>query len=256
MSSASRGAASVLVLQRQAGNHAVAGLLDAGTGDRSVARPAAGNLGLQRQDDTEYVPDLGAPEHKPLPETAPEVLGRTDLDQVLRTNTRLRTRIVNVATELDIDPGMLAASLFAEKGASAWSGTGGTVASEALGLDDWFGTDVKPRLIRIINAHPALGLRFDDVKATGETWSTSSEKAGGVDKPRGQLDADKAVAAFGVYYKMQESVLRDAIGNRAKDLRTSPVRTLDDLTPEQRLTVLRVGLNAGVGTATELFLRK
>jgi len=53
----------------------------------------------------------------------PEVLGRTDLDQVLRTNTRLRTRIVNVATELDIDPGMLAASLFAEKGASAWSGT-------------------------------------------------------------------------------------------------------------------------------------
>jgi hypothetical protein len=256
LSSAPRAAAPVLVLQRQAGNHAVARLLHAGTGDHSAARPVGGqHLGLQRQADPEYVPDLGAPEHKPLPETKPEVLGRKDLDEILLKNTRLRTRIVSVATELDIDPGMLAASLFAEKGASAWSGTSGTVASEALGLDDWFGADVKPRLIRIINAHPGLGLRFDDVKATGETWDTSTEKAGGAEKPRGELDADKAVAAFGVYFKMQESVLQAAIGNKAKDLRTSPVRTLDDLTPEQRFTVLRVGLNAGVGTATKLFLR-
>jgi hypothetical protein len=209
LSSAPRAAAPVLVLQRQAGNHAVARLLHAGTGDHSAARPVGGqHLGLQRQADPEYVPDLGAPEHKPLPETKPEVLGRKDLDEILLKNTRLRTRIVSVATELDIDPGMLAASLFAEKGASAWSGTSGTVASEALGLDDWFGADVKPRLIRIINAHPGLGLRFDDVKATGETWDTSTEKAGGAEKPRGELDADKAVAAFGVYFKMQESVLQ------------------------------------------------
>jgi Domain of unknown function (DUF4157) len=205
--------------------------------------------------DEEYVPTLGAPENKPLPETSPEVLGRKDLDTVLRDNATLRTRIENVATELDLDPGLLAAELFAEEGASAWSGTKGTVASERLGLDDWFGKAEKPVLQSIITAHPALGLKYTDVKATGETWDTSTEKAGGASKPRGELAADKAVAAFGVYMKMQERSLRSAIRSKSRDVQNLPIRTLEDLTPDQRLTVLRVGLNAGVGVGLKLFLR-
>jgi hypothetical protein len=205
--------------------------------------------------DEEYVPDLGAPEHKPQPETMPEVLGRKDLDAVLTGNARLRARVERVAKELDIDPGLLAAELLAEEGASVWSGTSGTVPSEVLGLDDWFGEDEKPVLESIIKAHLGLGLKFTDVKATGETWDTSAEKAGGGLKPRGKLDADKAVAAFGVYLKMQEKVLRGAIQQKSAALRDSPIRTLEDLTPDQRLTVLRVGLNAGVTPGLELFMR-
>jgi len=203
----------------------------------------------------EYVPDLGAPEYKPQPETAPEVLGRKDLDAILTGNARLRARVESVAKELDIDPGLLAAELLAEEGASVWSGTSGTVPSEILGLDDWFGKGEKPALESIIKAHPGLGLKFTDVKATGETWDTSTEKAGGGEKPRGKLDADKAVAAFGVYLKMQEKVLRSAIQRKGTALRSLPIRTLEDLTPDQRLTVLRVGLNAGVANGLELFMR-
>ena len=205
--------------------------------------------------DEEYVPALGAPEHKPLPETKPEVLGRKDLDAILSGNARLRARVESVAKELDIDPGLLAAELFAEEGASAWSGTSGTVPSEVLGMDDWFGKDEKPIEESIIKAHPGLGLKSTDVKATGGTWDTSTEIPGGAEKPRGKLDADKAVAAFGVYFKMQEKVLRSAIRNKGTALRYSPIRTLEDLTPEQRFTVLRVGLNAGVSVGIELFLR-
>lgn len=206
-------------------------------------------------DQEEYVPVTGAPDYKPLPETKPEVLGRKDLDIILRTNARLRARIESVAKELDIDPGLLAAELMAEEAPSVWSRRSGTVPSEKLGMDDWFGAHEKLPLERIIAAHPHLGIRYTDVKRTGAMWDTSTEKRGGKLKPRGLLDADKAVAAFGVYFKMQENVLRSAIRNRGAALRGLPIRTLDDLPPEQRFTVLRVGLNAGVVPGLNLFLQ-
>lgn len=236
-----RSAALILGLQRQVGNHAVAALLrSTAPGSRGAAPPAAVVLGLQRQADQEYVPVTGAPDYKPQPETKPEVLGRKDLDSIFRRNARLRARVESVAKELDIDPGLLAASLLAEAGPSVWSGTSGKVPSEKLGLDDWFGNDVKRSLKSIIKAHPRLGLKYTDVRATGETWDTSTEKPGGAPKPRGQLDADKAVAAFGVYFKMQENLLRSVIRRKVGALRGLPIRTIDDLTPEQRFTVLRV----------------
>ncbi len=224
--------------------------------DRAGASgPVCPAFGLQRQADTEYVPSVGAPDLKPQPETKPEVLGRKDLDQVFRNNPLLVGRIKSVATELVIDPGLLAASLLAETSASTWSKTSGMVASEELGMDDWFDPDAQRQLKRIIDAHPALGLKLADVQATGETWDTSTEKVGGAAKPRGELDATKAVAAFGVYFKMQETLLRAAIRSKEKGARGLSIRTLDDLTPEQRFTVLRVGLNAGVGVAINLFLK-
>jgi hypothetical protein len=215
-----------------------------------AAQPASAVAGPE-----EYVPVTGAPEVKPLPETKPEVLGRKDLDSILATNAKLRGRIESVATELDIDPGLLAAELMAEEGPSIWSGTSGKVPTEKLGLDDWFGKKEKPQLERVIASHPGLGLKYTDLRETGETWDTATEKPGGGLKPRGLLDADKAVAAFGVYMKMQENVLRSAIVGKSAALRGRPIRTLEDLTPEQRFTVLRVGLNAGVGVGINLFLR-
>lgn len=236
-------ARSLLTLQRTAGNRAVSVLLE-----------PPGRL-LQRQPDTEYVPTTGAPDVKPQPETAPEVLGRKDLDDVFRRNPTLLGRVQTVATELDLDPGLLAASLLAESSASTWSRRSGTVPSEELGMDDWFSPAVQPRLRRIIDAHPGLRLRLTDVKTTGEEWDTSTEKAGGGMKPRGELDAHLAVAAFGVYMKMQENLLSAVIANRGKETADLAIRALDDLTPEQRLTVLRVGLNAGVGVGLKLFLK-
>lgn len=246
--------APLLALQRQIGNRGVAALLRQTRSGRSPLPFVGPKPGLQRQPDSEYVPSLGVPDVKPQPETKPEVLGRKDLDDVFRKNPRLVGRVQTVADELDIDPGLLAASLLAETSASTWSKTSGNVASEELGMDDWFGTDVKPQLQRIINAHPRLGLKFTDIQTTGETWDTSTEKAGGAAKPRGELDATKAVAAFGVYFTMQENVLRAAIRSKDRHVRGLSIRTLDDLTPEQRFTVLRVGLNAGVGVAIKLFL--
>jgi hypothetical protein len=128
-------------------------------------------------------------------------------------------------------------------------------ASSELGMDDWFGEHERAVEEDIIKAHPGLGLKFTDITDTGEVWDTSTEKTGGGLKPRGELDADKAVAAFGVYYKMQETTLKGAIQQQGKALRHTPIRTLADLTPEQRFTVLRVGLNAGVKSGLELFLK-
>jgi RHS repeat-associated protein len=231
-----------------------------GTDDKSAATPHI---------DDEYVPSVGAAERAPpgsIPKGHAEVIGRLDLDDKL--NTTVRQRIESVAKELDIDPGLLAATLAAEKGDFApWSRTSGSASGEDLGFDDWTGkvkdkvTDVvtidntAPNIEKaIIKAHPNLGLKFDDVKETvgdprGDWWDVSTENPNGQLKPRTSLDATKAVAAAGVYFKMQETVLRQAIQN------THSGQSLDDLLPEERLTLLRVAFNGGVVTARDLFVQ-
>src|SRR5262249_10949531 len=139
--------------------------------------------------------------------------------------------------------------------------SGRPVATEALGLDDWFGKSKDSEASTIIHksanepnrerqilaAHPQLGLNFGDVRETGAWWNTATEKPGGLWKPRGSVDDRKAVAAAGVYFKMQEGTLRQMIAN------TKSGRTLEDLDPEQRFTVLRLAFNGGVGKALKLF---
>jgi hypothetical protein len=212
----------------------------------------------------EYVPSVGAAERAPpggIPKGHAEVVGRLDLDDGVTNNTILRDRIESVAKELDIDPGLLAATLVAEKGFSPWSRTSGNARGESLGLDDWTGKvknkatgeittdETEPNIEKaIIKAHPNLGLKVDDVKETGAWWDVSKENPHGQLKPRTTLDATKAVAAAGVYLKMQETVLRRAIEN------THSGQNLDDLLPEERLTLLRVAFNGGVGTARDLFV--
>jgi hypothetical protein len=213
----------------------------------------------------EYVPSVGAAERAPpgkIPKGHAEVIGRLDLDDGVTNNTIVRDRIESVAKELDIDPGLLAATLAAEKGGfSPWSRTSGNASGEDLGLDDWTGKvknkvtgvvttdETVPNIEKaIIKAHPNLGLKFGDMKETGTWWDVSTENPRGQLKPRTTLDSTKAVAAAGVYLKMQETLLRRAIEN------THSGQNLDDLLPEERLTVLRVAFNGGVGIARDLFV--
>jgi hypothetical protein len=188
----------------------------------------------------EYVPQVGAPERK-RPDVTPEELGRLDLDDIYQRRQLLRTRVETVATELDLDPGFLAANLFAEKSnPSVWTKTSGEVASEILGLDDWFDPAVARQIKRIIKEHPGLGFQYSDVTATGESWDVSTEKAGAGLKPRGLLPARKAVIAIGLYIKASENMLRTRLSNKGL------LVAFNVLTPEERLTVLRLTFNAGI----------
>jgi hypothetical protein len=157
-----------------------------------------------------------------------------------------------VSKELDLDPGLLAASLYAET-ATGWMKTTGTIASEKLGMDDWFDPAHEKRLKRIVAAHPGLNLKFADVKKTGGMWNTATEKPGGTWKPRGVLPADKSVQAWAVYMKLQLDTLRDAIAKEPA-LKDAPIRRLEDLKPEQRLTIERLAANGGVGLAKARFM--
>src|SRR5215208_4050511 len=86
----------------------------------------------------EYIPEIGGPA-RGRAGAKPEEIGREDLDEIYRRNHFLRQRVEDAARIVGIDPGFLAANLFAEKSdAAVWSRTTGTVASEVLGLDDWF----------------------------------------------------------------------------------------------------------------------
>ena len=218
-------------------------------------------------DDEEYVPSVGGADRQPkgdIPKGHAEVVGRLDLDDALNDNSILRDRVQSVAKELDLDPGILAAALVAEHGTEVWSRTSGhPIDLAALGLDDWFGktqdqatgqiiqdNNIQRIEKKIIADHPNLGLKFGDVQDNATWWDTSTEKPGGKRKPDIILNDDrKTVAAAGVYFKMQETVLRQAIKN------TGSQQDLDDLLPEERLTLLRIAFNGGVGIARGVFLR-
>ena len=251
-----------------AGHHVVLGAGRSGADRRLLAHELAhvvqqaelaGFSTLRRQPAStantgEYIPVTGAPEHQPTNESKDkaEVLGRLDVDDLFTKNPAISQRVLAIADELGLDPGMLAESLYAET-ATAWMRTKGKIASEELGMDDWFDAALEKRLKDIIDAHPALGLKFTDVKKTGRMWNTGTEKSGGGLKPRGRLDADKAVQAWAVYVKMQVDMLREILA-RDPSLQKSRIKNLDDLTPEQRLAIERVATNAGVGIAHTDFM--
>lgn len=202
-------------------------------------------------DNEEYVPDLGAPE-KQRSGVSPEEIGRTDLDEIFEENDLLRERVEDTSEELDLDPGLLAATLFAEVSTErTWSRTSGKASSEELGLDDWFDPTMAKFIKKVLKEHPDLDFKYTDVKKTGEMWDTSTEKAGGAEKPRGELDAKKAVVAAAVYQKAQEEVLRNVIERERKKHKDWP--GLDDLPADQRLTLLRLTFNAGITPAKKLY---
>jgi hypothetical protein len=90
------------------------------------------------------------------------------------------------------------------------------------------------------------------VQATGETWDTSTEKAGGARKPRGLLDANKAVAALAMYLKGQELMMQQVIRNNKRKF-PFLLDSINDLPPEKRFTLQRHMFNAGIGAAFKFF---
>jgi hypothetical protein len=217
-------------------------------GSEDELQEATGQSGIQND---EYVPDLGAPE-KQQRGKFPEEIGRTDLDKTFEENNVLRERVSNVSDELDIDPGLLAASIFAEySDTRMWTKTSGRVASKMLGLDDWFAPAMETSIKRVLKQHPDLGFKHSDIEKTGESWDTATEKPGGGEKPRGSLDARKAIVAVAVYHKAQEEVLRNAIDRERTKRIDWPA--LDDLPADKRITLLRLCFNAGVGRAFKLY---
>ena len=198
---------------------------------------------------SEYIPEIGGPA-RGRAGAKPEELGRVDLDEIYRRNRLLRQRVEDAARIVGLDPGFLAANLFAEKSdAAVWSGTTGTVASETLGLDDWFDPVVSRYIGRVIRDSPGINFKKTEVKKTGRLWDVSTEKPGAGWKPRGKLPAAKAVIATAVYIKASENMLRRVLANEGLG------NALNDLTPEQRFTVLRVAFNSGVVPASKLVKR-
>jgi hypothetical protein len=183
---------------------------------------------------------------------SPEEIGYTDLDETFEENDLLRERVSDASDALDMDPGLLAATLFAEdSNQRTWSKTSGRVASEQLGLDDWFDPTMAKYIKKVLKDHPEIDFKYADVKDTGETWDTSTEKAGGAAKPRGELDGKKAVLAAAIYQKAQEMILRKVIESERKKHKDWP--GLDDLQPDQKLTLMRLCFNAGIGHAKKLY---
>ncbi len=203
--------------------------------------------------DSEYVPPVGAPE-RGRRGLRPEELGRTDLDVTFRGNDTLRTRTLDVATKLDIDPGLLAATLLAEELPGTWTKKTGNVASEVLGIDDWFDPSFSSYIKSVISDHPELDVKYGDVAKTGLQWDSGLEKAGGALKDRGLVAGTKAVAVAGIYLKAQQAQLERVIANRAASSGTT-LPALSTLSPEKQLTVQRLVVNAGVVPAAALYER-
>lgn len=252
-----------------AGHHVVFGAGRSGADGRLLAHELAhvvqqagrgGFSTIRRQaaaaETEEYIPKTGAPEHQPKNDDKDklEVLGRLDVDDLFQKHPAVSQRVLAIAEELRLDPGLLAESLYAET-TKEWMRTTGKIESERLGMDDWFDASLEKRLKDIIDAHPALGLRFEDVKKTGKMWNPGQEKDKDkvILKPRGKLDADKAVQAWAVYVKAEVDFLRDLL-SKEPSLKNSRIKNLDDLTPEQRLAIERVATNAGVGIAKKDFM--
>ena len=201
---------------------------------------------------TEYVPRTGAPATKQGIKSKVEVLGYTDHDKTFAPGTLLHRRVTEVANATGVDPGFLAANLVAESGPSTWSKTSGEVASEVLGLDDWFDPTTARYIRAAIAAAPALKFKYEDIEATGELWDTSTEKPGGAQKPRGVLDATKAVAAVAMYMKGQELMMQQIIKNKKKQF-PFLLESINELPVEKRLTLQRHMFNAGIGSGFNFF---
>jgi predicted dienelactone hydrolase len=206
----------------------------------------------QLMERNEYVPKTGAPATKQGIKSKVEVLGYKYHDVTFAQGTLLHRRVVEVANASGMDPGFLAANLVAESGPSTWSKTSGRVASEVLGLDDWFDPATANYIRAAIAAAPALNFSYDDVRATGEQWDTSTEKAGGALKPRGTVDATKAVAAVAMYMKGQELMMQRVINNNARRF-PYLLKSMYDLPVEKRFTLQRHMFNAGIGAAFKFF---
>ena len=148
-------------------------------------------------------------------------------------SARLRERVVTAATSVGLDPGFVAANLFAEIGTEsldelkhvvgAHSDT--TLLNASLGMDDLV-TDAK----HIRDLVPA----FRQVQLIPQKFQYTPEHGGGT-KPTANLHSDEALTAFASYVKVKELKARELVEEVGKDFDALPV--------EQRFFLTRYGIS-------------
>ena len=171
-------------------------------------------------DSDEYVPDLG---------TNPATVQMYDGNFAGTRGALLRTRIEEAARLVGLNPGLLAASLFAEFSADSYSKRSGEVEGWDIGTDDY-----KERKADKVPAAKSLKpIRYEP--HTNEQGRLIPEVP--------VFKAADAVLASAVYLKYVELEVRRIM--------TSMGGSFDRLTVEHQFALTRYAMNAGIGRAQQ-----
>jgi hypothetical protein len=174
-------------------------------------------------DRDEYVPDLG---------TNPATVQMYDRNFVGTRGALLKARIEDAARRVGLNPGLLAASLFAEFPASAYSKRSGEVEGWDIGTDDY--KERKADIERKVPAAKSLKpIRYDP--HTNEQGRFIPEVP--------VFKAEDAVLASAVYLKYSELEVRRIMASMGG--------SFDRLTVEHQFALTRYALNAGIGRARQ-----
>jgi hypothetical protein len=174
-------------------------------------------------DRDEYVPDLG---------TNPATVQMYDRNFAGTRGALLKARIEDAARRVGLNPGLLAASLFAEFPASAYSKRSGEVEGWDIGTDDY--KERKADIERKVPAAKSLKpIRYDP--HTNEQGRFIPEVP--------VFKAEDAVLASAVYLKYSELEVRRIMASMGG--------SFDRLTVEHQFALTRYALNAGIGRARQ-----
>ncbi|HEU5095386.1 MAG TPA: hypothetical protein VFT77_09510 [Reyranella sp.] len=173
--------------------------------------------------DSEYVPDLG---------TNPATVQMYDRYFVGPSGALLKARIADAARRVGLNPGLLAASLFAEHGPASYTRRTGEVEGWVIGTDDY--KERKADIERKVPAARALKpIRYDP--HTNENGRVIPEVP--------VFKAEDAVLASAVYLKYAEEEIRR--------ITASMGGSFDRLPVEYQFALARYGVNAGIGAARQ-----
>ncbi|MPZ29527.1 MAG: hypothetical protein GEV13_00775 [Rhodospirillales bacterium] len=171
--------------------------------------------------DSEYTPDLG---------TNPATLQMYDKYFTGSAGALLKTRIADAAKQVGLNPGLLAASLFAEFRPSSYTKRTGEVEGWDIGTDDY--KESKAKIERKVPAAKKLKpIRYEP--HTNEKGRLIPEVP--------VFKAADAVLASAVYLKFAEEEVRRIMSSMGGSFDRLPV--------EHQFALTRYGLNAGVGAA-------
>jgi hypothetical protein len=173
--------------------------------------------------DTEYTPDLG---------TNPATVQMYDAYFLGTSGALLKTRIADAATQVGLNPGLLAASLFAEFEVGSYTKRTGEVEGWDIGTDDY--KERKADIEQKIPAARALRpIRFEPhVNERGRNIPEVPV-----------FRADQAVLASAVYLKHSELQVRRIVSSMGGSFDRLPV--------ERQFALTRYADNAGGGKAQQ-----
>jgi RHS repeat-associated protein len=188
-------------------------------------------------DGTELRPDLGVPEvakfdrHATERQNAAEI-GITDLDREFTgpTGERFKALVEDAARKVDLDPGLLAASLLAEVARNRYFRPQQT--TFVIGTDDLLQPENQAVIQQYKNIYPAFG----EIHVRPNGFDINEQ---GRSVPRGIFPGSEAVLVSAIYLKLGEIKARDVFEAHGQDFDAQPV--------EVRFALTRLGMNGGVG---------